>query len=100
MLVGLLKSYGYPVIELADIISIKIMLDYILSSPCLIRLHESFIRESVLVINDILSDKLYVKVEPDIIRLEYEFRKNICIDTGQYDDRLIEEIRDLILDMA
>lgn len=96
-LVFMLRFYGYPSIELADIISIEIMLDHILSSPRLIRLHRPFIKESISVINEILGDKLYVKVEPRIIMLEDEFRKNICISSKQYDDMLCEKVRDLIL---
>ena len=96
-LVFMLRVYGYPSIELADIISIEIMLDHILSSPKLTKLHKDFIKESVSVINDILGDKLYVKVEPRIIMLEDEFRKNICISSKQYDDMLCEKVRDLIL---
>lgn len=96
-MVFMLKFYGYPDIELADIISIEIMLDHILSSPKLIRAHKDFIKESVSVINDILGDKLYVKVEPRIIMLEDDFRKNICISSKQYDDLLSEKLRDLIL---
>ena len=95
-LVCQLKFYGYPDIELVDIISIKIMLDYILSSPVLIRFHESFIRDAIDAIDDILGDRLYIKVEAEIIKLEHEFRKNICISTKQYDDRLFEEIKDII----
>ncbi len=96
-LVCMLKFYGYPIIELVDIISIEIMLDYVLSSPILIKSHGQFIKESVSVIDEILGDRLYVKVEPRIIRLEEEFAKNICIASKQYDDRLYEKVRDLIL---
>ena len=73
-----------------------VMLDYILSSPVLIRFHESFIRDAIDAIDDILGDRLYIKVEAEIIKLEHEFRKNICISTKQYDDRLFEEIKDII----
>ena len=96
-LISMLRFYGYPVIELADIIAIEIMLDYILSSPTLIKSHKGFIKESVSVINDILGDMLYVKVEPEIIMLEVEFRKNICISSKRCDDMLSEKVRDLIL---
>ena len=96
-MVFMLKFYGYPGIELADIISIEIMLDHILSSPKLTKSHKDFIKESVSVINDILGDKLYVKVEPRIIMLEDDFRKNICISSKQFDDLLSEKLRDMIL---
>ena len=73
------------------------MVEYILSRPELIRPYESFINESYKVIADILSDKLYVKVEPDLIKLEVEFRKNIVINRKMIDDRLSEEIRKLLI---
>ena len=73
------------------------MLDYILSSPILIRFHENFIQKSINAIDEILGDKLYVKVEAKIIELEHEFRKNICISTKQYDDMLFEELNNLAI---
>ena len=96
-LVFLLKSWGYPAVELADIISIQIMLDYVLSSERLIKSYPEFIEESLSVIDDILGDRLYVKVEPRIISLEVEFTKNIALSPKRYDDMLTEKVRDLLL---
>ncbi|WP_296880858.1 hypothetical protein [uncultured Methanobrevibacter sp.] len=93
-----LKHYGYPDIELVDIISIRIMLDYILSNPGLIRPHEAFIKKATLSIADILGDELYVKIEPEIITLEDDFRRNIQVYQKQIDDKLSEELRDLIIE--
>lgn len=93
-----LKHYGYPDIELVDIISIRIMLDYILSNPGLIRPYEDFIKKATFLIADILGDELYVKIEPEIISLEDDFKRNIQVSQKQIDDKLSEEIRDLIIE--
>ena len=95
-LIEQLKYYGYPNIELVDIISIRIMLDYILSYPQLIYAHKDFIKRSIILIDDILGDGLYVKIEPKLIALEDYFRKNIAISQKQIDDKLTEEIKVLI----
>ena len=97
-LIGELKHYGYPDIELVDIISIRIMIDYILSNPTLIKPHEDFIKKATVLIADILDDGLYVKIEPRLISLEDEFRKNIALSQKQIDDKLSEEIRELIIE--
>lgn len=74
------------------------MLDYILSNPDLIRPYEDFIKKATLLIADILGDELYVKVEPEIISLEDDFKRNIQVSQKQIDDKLSEEIRDLIIE--
>ncbi len=74
------------------------MLDYILSNPGLIRPYEDFIKKATLLIADILGDELYVKIEPEIISLEDDFRRNIQVYQKQIDDKLSEEIRDLIIE--
>ena len=74
------------------------MLDYILSNPGLIRPYEDFIKKATLIIADILGDELYVKIEPEIISLEDDFRRNIQVYQKQIDDKLSEEIRDLIIE--
>lgn len=74
------------------------MLDYILSNPGLIRPYEDFIKKATLIIADILGDELYVKIEPEIITLEDDFRRNIQVSQKQIDDKLSEEIRDLIIE--
>ena len=91
-----LKHYNYPSIELVDIISIRIMLDYILSDTRLICAHKDFIKSAIVLIGDILGDGLYVKIEPKLIGLEDDFRKNIAISQKQIDDKLSEEIKVLI----
>ena len=72
------------------------MLDYILSSQALIKAHRDFIKNAVLLIGDILGDGLYVKIEPKLIVLEDEFRKNISMSSKQIDDRLSEEIKEIL----
>ena len=92
-----LKYFGYPNIELADILSIWIILDYILSDERLIKSYEGYIRKALVVIDDILGDGLYVKIEPRIVSVEQEFYRNIAPSQKQFDDRLTEEIRKLII---
>ncbi|WP_407381607.1 hypothetical protein [Methanobrevibacter sp.] len=96
-LVGELKYLKYPNIELVDIISIKIILDFILSDDSLTRIHRDYIKEAVFLISDILGDGLYVKIEPRIITIEREFYKNIAPSEKQFEDRLAEEIRRLLI---
>ncbi len=95
-LVCYLRVYGYPLVELADIISIQIMINYILSNPLLSKIHMDFINNSISVIADILGDELYVKTEAKIIVLEEEFRKSICINPKQIDDGITERINELL----
>ena len=83
-----LKYFGYPNIELADILSIWIILDYILSDERLIKSYEGYIRKALMVIDDILGDGLYVKIEPRIVSVEQEFYRNIAPSQKQFDDRL------------
>lgn len=97
-LIRLLKEYDYPLCELVDVISISIMLDYLLSSEELIKAHEKFIKKAFNTMADILSDKLYVKIEPDIISLEDDFYRNIAPDPKRFDDKLTEELKELIKD--
>ena len=92
-----LKYHNYPNIELADIISIWIILDYILSDDALIKSYRDYIRKALLIINDILGDGLYVKIEPRIVSVEQEFYQNIAPTQKQFDDKLTEEIRKLII---
>ena len=74
------------------------MIDYILSNPTLIKPHEDFIKKATVLIADILDDGLYIKIEPGLIALEDEFRKNIALSQKQIDDKLSEEIRELIIE--
>ena len=74
------------------------MIDYIISNPTLINSHQDFVKRSVIMISDILGDELYVKVEPEIISLEDDFKRNIQVSQKQIDDKLSEEIRDLIIE--
>ena len=92
-----LKYFGYPNIELADILSIWIILDYILKDERLIKSYDRYIRKAISVIDDILGDGLYVKIEPRIVSVEQEFYQNIAPSQKQFDDRLTEEIRKLII---
>ena len=97
LLVNELKKLNYPKVELVDIISIRIILDYILSDVHLIRIYAPLIKRGFLLISDILGDGLYVKIEPKIIAFEYEFYTNICPNRRQFENRLAEEIRNLLL---
>lgn len=96
-LVDMLKELKYPNLELVDIISISIMLDYLLANEELIKMHEGMIKKGFHILNDILSDRLYVKIEPEIIVMEDDFYKNVCLDERQYEKRLIEELKGLLL---
>lgn len=93
----MLKELKYPNLELVDIISISIMLDYLLANEELIKMHEGMIKKGFHILNDILSDRLYVKIEPEIIVMEDDFYKNVCLDERQYEKRLIEELKGLLL---
>ena len=92
-----LKYFGYPNIELADILSIWIILDYILKDERLIKSYDGYIRKAISVIDEILGDGLSVKIEPRIVSVEQEFYQNIAPSQKQFDDRLTEEIRKLII---
>ena len=92
-----LKYSGYPNIEFADILSIWIILDYILKDERLIKSYDGYIRKAISVIDEILGDGLYVKIEPRIVSVEQEFYQNIAPSQKQFDDRLTEEIRKLII---
>lgn len=96
-LISLLESYDYPMEELVDIISIGIMLDYLLASDERIRAHEAFIKRGFEIIADILGDRLYVKIEPELISLEDEFYRNIAPSPRQFDNMLTEEIKRLVI---
>ena len=96
-LVDELKILNYPKVELVDIISIRIILDYLLCDDKLIKMYTPLIKKGFLLISDILGDGLYVKIEPKIIAFEYEFYTNICPNRRQFENRLAEEIRNLLL---
>ena len=93
-----LKGLKYPKVELVDIISISIILNYLLSDDKLIKMYSPLIKNSFEVIGEILSDALYVKIEPKIIAIENDFYTNICPDRRQFEHKLTKEIRDLIIE--
>lgn len=96
-LIESLKDYDYPMEELVDIISVGIMLDYLLSADERIASHEKFIKKGFEIISDILGDRLYVKIEPELISLEDEFYRNIAPSPKQFDNMLTEEIKKLVI---
>lgn len=96
-LIESLKEYDYPMEELVDIISVGIMLDYLLSADERIASHEKFIKKGFEIISDILGDRLYVKIEPELISLEDEFYRNIAPSPKQFDNMLTEEIKKLVI---
>ena len=96
-LIQILKEYNYPLIELADILSIVLMLEYILSDDKLIKTHKDFIDSSIDTIEYILSEKTYLKIEERIIFLEYEFYTNICENPKEFEDEFTEELKKLIM---
>lgn len=96
-LLQILKDNNYPLVELADILSIVMMLDYILSDKELIVIYGDFISLSLDVIAYILSGKTYLKIEEKIIFLEYEFYTNICNNSWEFEDTFIEELKKLIM---
>lgn len=85
-LVDELKMLNYPRVELADIISIRIILDYLLSDIQLIKMYCPLIKNGFLLISEILGDGLYVKIEPKIISFEEEFYSGICPDKRQFEN--------------
>lgn len=93
ILVQILKDYNYPLIELADIISIVIMLEYILSDYKLIEIYNDFIKSSLDVIAYILGDKTYLKIEDRIIFLESDFYQNICANPRFFEERFSSELK-------
>lgn len=96
-LLQILKDNNYPLVELADILSVVMMLDYILGDEELIEIYGDFISLSLDVIAYILSGKTYLKIEEKIIFLEYEFYTNICHNSWEFEDRFIEELKKLIM---
>lgn len=96
-LLQILKDNNYPLVELVDILSIVMMLDYILSDKELIVIYGDFISLSLDVIAYILSGKTYLKIEEKIIFLEYEFYTNICNNSWEFEDTFIEELKKLIM---
>ena len=96
-LIESLKEYDYPMEELVDIISVGIMLDYLLSADERIASYEKFIKKGFEIISDILGDRLYVKIEPELISLEDEFYRNIAPSPKQFDNMLTEEIKKLVI---
>lgn len=93
ILIQILKDYNYPLIELADIISIVIMLEYILSDYKLIEIYRDFIKSSLDVIAYILGDKTYLKIEDRIIRLESDFYQNICENPKFFEEIFYSELK-------
>ena len=96
-LIAELKALKFPKVELVDIISIGIIIDYLLSDVDLIKMYSALIKDGCHVISDILGDELYHKIEPKVIAVEDEFYKNICPDRRQFQNRLSEEIRNLLM---
>ena len=96
-LVSELKRHNYPIIELVDIISIQIMLDYILSDEVLTKSNSDFIERSVGLVEEILGDSVYLKIDLKLISLEDEFYRIICIDRRQYENRIFEEIKQILV---
>ena len=92
-LIEILKDCNYPLVELADIISIVLMLEYILSDKKSTEIYGDFIRLSINTIDDILTDKTYMKIEDKIIFLEDEFYGNICKDPKAFEDEFSEELK-------
>lgn len=64
-------------VELADILSVKIMLDYILSD-------DDFIKSSFLLIGEILGDKTYLRIDEKLIALEDTFYTRIAFDKRHF----------------
>lgn len=92
-LIQILKDCSYPLIELADIISIVLMIEYILADEKSMEIYKDFIRLSIDTIGYILADKTYIKIEDKIIFLEYEFYTNICKNPKAFEDRYINELK-------
>ena len=95
-LIQLLKDYNYPLVELVDIMSIVLMLDYILSDDDLIEIYYDFINSSLDVIDYILSDNTYLKIEDKIIFLEDDFYRNICRNPIQFEAKFLKKLKELI----
>lgn len=96
-LIDLLKDSDYPIIELVDIISIRIMLEHIVSNPILLANCSDFIKKSIEIINEILGESVYVKIDMKLIALEDEFYRNIAIDKKRFEHKITEEIRQLTI---
>jgi hypothetical protein len=73
------------------------MLEYILSDMKLIESKQDFIERSLKLIEEILGDSIYVKIDLKLISLEDEFCSSICIDRRQYENRIFEEIRQILI---
>ena len=96
-LIQILKDYNYPLIELADIISIVLMIEYILADEKSTEIYKDFIRLSIDTIGYILADKTYLKIEDKIIFLEYEFYTNICKNPKAFEEGYIKELKKFIV---
>ena len=96
-LLQILKDYNYPLVELADILSIVLMLEYILDDDVLIGIYEDFIDSSVDAIDYILGDKTYLKIEDRIIHLESDFYLNICNEPKVFEERFFGELKKLFM---
>lgn len=97
ILVQILKDYNYPLVELADILSIVLMLEYILDDDVLIGIYGDFIDSSVDAIDYILGDKTYLKIEDRIIHLESDFYLNICNEPKVFEERFFGELKKLFM---
>ena len=96
-LLQILKDYNYPLVELADILSIVLMLEYILDDDVLIGIYGDFIDSSVDAIDYILGDKTYLKIEDRIIHLESDFYLNICNEPKVFEERFFGELKKLFM---
>ena len=83
--------------ELADILSIGIAINYILSDRELIKMYKPLIKYAYQTISDILGDALYHYIEVKVIAIEEEFYTNICPDKRRFQNMLLEEMRDLFI---
>lgn len=96
-LIAELKELKFPKEELVDILSISIIINYLLSDAQLIKMYSPLIKDAYQTISDILGDALYHKIEPKVIAVEDEFYRNICPDKRQFQNKLSEEIRELLI---
>jgi len=93
-----LKALKFPKVELVDILSIGIIINYILSDTQLIKMYTPLIKYAYQTISDILGDALYYYIEPKVIAIEDEFYKNICSDKRRFQNMLLEEMGDLFIE--
>lgn len=96
-LIDELKELKFPKVELADILSIGIAINYILSDRELIKMYTPLIKYAYQTISDILGDALYHYIEAKVIAIEGEFYTNICPDKRRFQNMLLEEMRDLFI---